>query len=224
MITVNVEVNRGRQRFSAAHELGHWLRDAGQVALLCQPESAFDSSGPNPETRANEYASELLLPRFMFEQRCANKPITFESVATLADAFQTSVTATAIRLVELGSFPAILVCTQGKKLWFRQGPEVPTSLWPHAPGKTTFAADVVRGTATSGSGNVYVDEWLSGAESRHSVHEDSCRIGDESVLTLLWWSARSRKLANEMKGVLLDDQIGVTTTKSPAVRPKFRRP
>ena len=106
----------------------------------------------------------------------------------VADAFQTSVTATAIRFVELGSFPAILVCTQGKKLWFHRGPAVPISLWPHTPGKTTFAADVVRGTAASGRGNVHVDEWLNGAESRHSIHEDSRRIGDESVLTLLWWT------------------------------------
>lgn len=53
IITVNQSTSRGRERFSAAHELAHWLRDAGEVALLCNPDSAFDeSSGVNNETRA----------------------------------------------------------------------------------------------------------------------------------------------------------------------------
>jgi len=38
IITVNKSPSRGRERFSAAHELAHWLRDAGEVALLCNPE------------------------------------------------------------------------------------------------------------------------------------------------------------------------------------------
>lgn len=188
VITVNAEVNRGRQRFSAAHELAHWLRDAGRVALRCDSESAFDeSSGPNPETRANAYACELLLPRFMFEERSARKPVTFESVSTLADSFQTSLTATAIRFVELGSFPAIVVFSHTNKFWFRRGADVPTSLWPQAPGEGTFAWDLLHGTGGNKGGSVDADEWLKGVPFRHSIHEDSCRVGPDSVLTLLWW-------------------------------------
>jgi len=189
VITVNAAANRGRQRFSAAHELAHWLRDAGQVALVCDPERAFDeSSGLNPETRANDYACQLILPRLMFEQRSVRMPMTFASVAALADTFQTSLTATAIRLVELGSFPAIVVGLFGDGLWFRRGPDVPTSLWPHPPGKPTFAWELLHGTGGNGRGNVYAHEWVQGAPFRHSIHEDSCRIGPDLVLTLLWWT------------------------------------
>jgi hypothetical protein len=35
IITVARSGSRGRERFSAAHELAHWLRDAGEIALLC---------------------------------------------------------------------------------------------------------------------------------------------------------------------------------------------
>lgn len=45
IITVNRSPSRGRERFSAAHELAHWLRDAGDVALLCNPDNSFDDSG-----------------------------------------------------------------------------------------------------------------------------------------------------------------------------------
>src|SRR5690348_15069164 len=36
IITVNSDSPRGRQRFSAGHELGHWMRDRGQIAFQCQ--------------------------------------------------------------------------------------------------------------------------------------------------------------------------------------------
>src|SRR5229473_6843228 len=35
IITVNADSRRGRQRFSAAHELGHWMRDRNQVGFSC---------------------------------------------------------------------------------------------------------------------------------------------------------------------------------------------
>ena len=35
VITVNSRSAEGRQRFSAGHELGHWMRDRGQSAFGC---------------------------------------------------------------------------------------------------------------------------------------------------------------------------------------------
>jgi hypothetical protein len=51
----------------------------------------------------------------------------------------------------------------------------------------TFANDLLKGSVgRSTSGQVYSDQWFSSAK-RHSIHEDSRRISDELVLTLLWW-------------------------------------
>ena len=190
IITVSRSMSRGRERFSAAHELAHWLRDAGDVALLCNPDSVFDeSSGGNRETRANDYAADLLLPRFMFSPRCEGKPMTLQTVRGLADIFTTSLTATAVRLVHLGSYPAAVVVSDAERIrWFRRGPDVPLLLWPHVPSRKTFAYDIARGTATSGADHVYVDEWFSGAVERHAVHEDSRRLTDDLVLSILWWT------------------------------------
>jgi hypothetical protein len=186
IITVNPSDSRGRERFAAAHELAHWLRDSG--VAFCNPEAAFDDSGvSNVETRANEYAADLLLPRFMFEPASKGRPLTFETASDLASLFDTSLMATAIRLVRYGSFPAVLVCSEnGKVRWFRRGTDVPESLWPRSPGRGTFAYDVGRGERAGASGDVYSDEWFKDLPDKHTVHEDSRRSGDW-VLSLLWW-------------------------------------
>jgi Zn-dependent peptidase ImmA (M78 family) len=190
IITVNRSTSRGRERFSAAHELAHWLRDAGSVALLCDPENGFDESGGfNRETRANDYAGDLLLPKSMFAPRGRDKSMTLRTVSQLADEFQTSLTATSLRLVQLGSFPAVVVVSDATRVrWFRRGPDVPESLWPRDPGRKTFAYDIARGKAESGEGSVYVDEWFTGAAERHSIHEDSRRLTQDLVLSMLWWT------------------------------------
>ena len=159
IITVTPSGNRGRERFSAAHELAHWLRDSG--VALCIPESAFDDSGgTSGETRANEYAADLLLPRFMFEPASKGRSMTLETSSRLAALFETSLTATAIRLVRYCSFPAVVVWSESAKLkWFRRGPGVPESLSPREPGRTTFAYDLARRTSETGQGQLYVDEW-----------------------------------------------------------------
>ena len=189
LIVVNSVSTISRRRFSAAHELGHWMRDAGKISLGCNPEELLGSADANPETRANHYASELLMPKYMFESRAKGRPITFETASALADVFRTSLTATSIRLIDCGSYPAMLVCCDAQRVrWFWRGTDVPRNLWPQTPGCLTFASELLGGASVSlpTSGSVYSDQWFSSVLP-HSVHEDSRRIGGELVLTLLWW-------------------------------------
>jgi hypothetical protein len=199
IITVNSNSLRERQRFSGAHELGHWMRDCGKVAFVCADRVfAAEWWEDNPEVRANRYAADLLLPPPMFSRRAKNKEITFATVRDLAKEFQTSLTATAIRLVELGSFPAMLVCYElGHRRWFTRGQDVPQILWPRSePGQSTVAYDLVHGKAmTSGPVDVYADGWFEIRNAdRYEVREDSVRISDRFVLSLLWWKDESQIL------------------------------
>ena len=88
IIVVNSESIPERKRFSAAHELGHWMRDAGTIGLGCSPESLIGNEGENAETRANRYASDLLMPQFMFKPRAKGRPITFETASFLKNVFR----------------------------------------------------------------------------------------------------------------------------------------
>ena len=98
IITVNEAASLARRRFSAAHELGHWLWDHGTIALACTEDSLTGEwSDETKERRANRYAADLLLPDFMVRPIVQDCDITFAMVDHLIDQFSTSFTATAIR-------------------------------------------------------------------------------------------------------------------------------
>ncbi len=189
IITINSSSNRGRQRFSIGHELGHWARDRGTIGLACDkrkmlPQRRFDDR----EHKANVYATDLLLPASLFVPRARGKEMTFNTVRPLADLFQMSLTSTAIRLVKLGSFPAILVYTEhdGCK-WSVKSDDLFFRVHD-APGKDSVANDLLKGrTVSAGPTDVPADEWIGGRRAgRYTVREHSIKVGD-GVLTLLWW-------------------------------------
>lgn len=193
-ITVDSRSRLERRRFSAAHELGHWMADRGKVSssFICQEKVfATEWSDDNPERRANRYAADLLLPKFMFEPRAKNQGVTFATVRSLATVFTTSLTATAIRLVEFGSFPAAIVCNElGGRRWFVVGSDVPRVLRIRdVPGAYTCAYDLLRGSpAAEGPTDVQADGWISHPNARrYTIREDSVPIGHGLVLSLLWW-------------------------------------
>ena len=144
------------------------MRDAGTIGLGCNPEALIGSGEVNAETRANRYASDLLLPKFMFEPRAMECPITFETASSLADVFQTSLTATSIRLIDYGSYPAMLVCSDVQRVrWFWRGAGVPRSLWPQSAGTMTFTNELLRGTSRGieTSGQICSDQWFASVGS-----------------------------------------------------------
>ena len=68
IITVDQRATTSRKRFSAAHELGHWMKHRGKVALVCNNEQLMCKwEGRDRESVANRYAAELLLPQYLFQ-------------------------------------------------------------------------------------------------------------------------------------------------------------
>lgn len=190
IIAVRKESPRPRQRFSGAHELGHWMCDRGRAAFACI-EKAFlrEWSRDNPETRANRYAADLLLPESLFRRDARGKEVTLATARELVDRYQASLTATTIRLVELGSFPAMVVCMeQGRRKWFVRGPDVPNSVWPvEKLQRDSLAYGLMEGGHTNGPVDVEASNWIDHPNAeRFPVSEDSVRSGD-FVLSLLWW-------------------------------------
>jgi hypothetical protein len=199
IITINVNSWRGRQRFSGGHELGHWICDRGQVAFKCDYETYVRGWwAVNPETRANRFASDLLLPLSMFQPRAHGLPVTFASVRKLADEFKMSLTSIAIRLVEHGGLPSMLVCNgPQKKEWFVASPEVKGRLWPVArPNQGSLAASLLNNVnEQKGSTDVRCDHWINHPRAEHYwIREDSLRLNEGTVLSLLWWEDEKQLL------------------------------
>lgn len=208
IISVNNSSSRGRQRFSVGHELGHWAWDRGKIAFSCDDRKfAGEWTGSDKESVANRYASDLLLPVHMFKPVANKKPVIFETVRALADSFQTSLTATAIRLVQHGSFPSMVLCSNaaGRK-WFVRSRELEeANLWPRRDlSQDSLAFDRLRGTkSATAPEDVDADAWIDHCDAGdYIVKEDSVKITPDLVLTLLWWKNES-----QLRG-LLDDSDG----------------
>lgn len=213
IITVNSRSTDERRRFSAAHELGHWMRDRGKIAFACTDRNFVREWGEeNPERGANRYAAALLLPPKMFKQAALTKAPTFATVKQLATVFCTSRTATAIRLVELTDLPAMIACYDtARRLWFSRSSTVPADFFPiQSLGSGSVATRLLNDAGAPEPGPTLVDanEWIERANSaRYSITEDSVRAGPGTVVSLLWWKDESQILDADGDG---DDETGMT--------------
>jgi hypothetical protein len=192
IITVNARSTIERRRFSGGHELGHWMRDRGTAAFRCDERMLVQEwSADNPEKRANRFASDLLMPPKMFRPLAEERPITFATVQELAQVFTTSLSATAIRLVEYGPYPAMLICnSQDERQWFVASSTVQNRLWPvDRPGQWTHASALLSGNARpQGPLNVRADQWIKNFRAdQYWIKEDSILWTGHTVLSLIWW-------------------------------------
>jgi Zn-dependent peptidase ImmA (M78 family) len=98
-IRVNERESRVRQRFTLAHELGHYAlghEDAPRDTL-----EAFSSRAVDPQERAaNQFAAELLMPSSAVAKLVQSG--SFKSVDELAKAFNVSNVAMTYRINNLG--------------------------------------------------------------------------------------------------------------------------
>jgi hypothetical protein len=84
------------------------------------------------EAVANRFASDLLLPPYLLKPIIIGlKSIEAKTVEQVANTFRASLTATAIKLVQLASTPSMVIChTRLGKKWHFPGPSVPRTWSP----------------------------------------------------------------------------------------------
>lgn len=108
----------------------------------------------------------------------------------LGKLFDTSLTATAIRLVESRHSPAVLVChgLEGRK-WFARSADVPDRWFPRGDlDSESFAFDLLfdQGREEAHPRLMGADAWFDRDEAqRYELREHSVRTGDDEILTLL---------------------------------------
>jgi hypothetical protein len=197
IITVNSNSAVERQRFSGGHELGHWMWDRGDLRLVACSDQAIERwSGNEKEIQANEFSASLLLPDFMFRPRAKDLPVTFSTVRKLSSVFRTSFTATAFKIVDIGMYPAALVCfSKSGRKWFRLGPDIPKWLFPTQElNKLSVAYELLEGgQITAEPTEMYSNIWFAHPSGRsHTLIEDSRMISQDTVLSLLWWKDQSQ--------------------------------
>ena len=105
-INVNARNSPTRQRFTIAHELGHYVYHRDLIGEGLDDDRAYRSTdagryhnkdiGPREETEANKFAASLLMPKHLIDQ-LLNEGL---SVPEMASRLQVSEQAMAIRLGE----------------------------------------------------------------------------------------------------------------------------
>lgn len=196
IIRVSDKVRRQRQRFSIGHELGHWCHHRRR-ALYCKPEDIGSLGAGKPTAKRTEekvadtYASNLLMPWKVFKPVAKQfKSLNFDTVTQVATAFETSLTATAIRLIDMDHTPALLVSygPKGRK-WFARSKSVPERWFPRDEvHRDSPSFDVLYGKAPESKmvRKIEADTWFDryGAD-RYEITEQTRRAPDGSILTLL---------------------------------------
>lgn len=118
VIGYNSKHTKTRQRFTVAHEMGHYVLDhpgemffdktLTQRAIVIKRDGRSSEGTDRHEVEANRFAAELLMPRQLVEKEVTkrlgkSKPVSAESlVKDLASLFEVSSQAMEFRLINLG--------------------------------------------------------------------------------------------------------------------------
>ncbi len=192
--------SEGFQRFSVAHELGHYFLP-GHVHQVIQngihvSRGGFVTNDPY-ELEADHFAAGLLMPEQPFRKEIDRREPGLAAIEAIADLCVASRTAAAIRYAEVGdAATAVIMSTGGvvdycfmseamkslpKLDWLRKGIKVPLGTVT-----ATLASDPRRVAAGERvKGEADVREWLGGPTSA-VVKEESLGLGAYGkVLTIL---------------------------------------
>ena len=115
IVVLNQNASSVRQMFSLAHEIGHLvLKRANHRNAGDEPDARYRANlsgqhGGAEEKLCDAIAAEILMPGDLFSERAVAMGQSLRNLPQWAEFFGTSITATAIRFVELVPAPCLLV-------------------------------------------------------------------------------------------------------------------
>ncbi len=116
LVNSNIQLDT-RKLFTAAHEIGH-------VILHMQAGNDFECNnsdlgrgGNSLEKEANQFASALLMPSFLIQKDIDRNDLSWQLVKNIAKNCQTSLEATARRIISLSKEPCALLIHKDGKPW-----------------------------------------------------------------------------------------------------------
>lgn len=139
--------NEGFQRFSVAHELGHYFLDGHMDHVLpndgIHTSHAGFSSGDPYEQEADNFAVGVLMPAKPFKKLMGRADLGLTDIESAREACKTSLTSTAIRYAELTDDAIAVILSTGRAIdycilsetmkslpeltWLKRGSPVPAN-------------------------------------------------------------------------------------------------
>jgi hypothetical protein len=151
-ILIREGLDLGKYRFNAAHEIGHFLLHATWSLKACTEEDfLLWKTGQEQEREADDFAVNLLLPKEMFIPKIEDGTPSFALISQVARDFETSLTFTASRYVELTECQCALVVSSKQGVeWFKVSQTFPG--WFEKRQRIdpdSHAYDVLQGTSSA---------------------------------------------------------------------------
>lgn len=113
--------NKGFQRFTVGHELGHYfleghpeeIQKTGNVHFS---RAGFSQGNNSIELEADHFSSGLLMPTHLVLNSLNNSIVGLEGILNLSEASQSSLTASAIRTASCCEYPIAIIVSSGKNI------------------------------------------------------------------------------------------------------------
>ncbi|MGO7611079.1 ImmA/IrrE family metallo-endopeptidase [Rhizobium ruizarguesonis] len=182
-----------RERFSIAHELGHWAMHRGETVACRSTDIGKFSKGNEVERAADQYAASLLMPWSLFKAECReHRRLDLKALKAVSAAFNTSQTATLIRMIDSDVYPTAIMISHGAggKKWHRAARGIPGYWFPKADlHSESFAFDLLHNANATDQGfprKIDADAWFDNwAAPKYQITEQSFRVPGEGVITIL---------------------------------------
>ncbi len=129
-------LDKGKKRFTAAHELGHFELHKGLVVNADTPYELCNwYQVGNHEKEANEFAAELLMPFNLFADECKNQKFKPALIDHLSNTFVVSRTSSILKFVKAGNHPVCVICTKDNKIkWWKMSAKMESAEHELVPG------------------------------------------------------------------------------------------
>lgn len=192
VITVSSGLSEAERRFAIAHEWGHYeVHPNNSFAGLCTGDDLrgnYLSSGLEQE--ANAFAAEFLMPRELAEPMCDVRKVSFMAVEAIAQRFQVSFTAAALRFVNLCPERVALVCSKDRCVsWCSTSSDFGHYI-PKGMKLSTWSLAIDlwdKGQVPAHPETVDASAWLERARDEEEIKEHAFALGSSgTVLSLLW--------------------------------------
>jgi hypothetical protein len=193
--------NQGFERFSVAHELGHYFLPDHPEEIIRgggahMSRAGFSEGGSSIELEADHFAAGLLMPDHLVRKTLGDSAVGLGGIRRLADDAGVSMTAAAIRAAECAQFPLCIIVSEGahvsyafpsdafkdlgSRIFLRKGERLPDSV------TASFNADPANVMAARQmTGECRLTDWFD-TDRNHRLDEEVVGLGSYGLtLTVL---------------------------------------
>jgi Zn-dependent peptidase ImmA (M78 family) len=198
IITVNSSINyQPKRNFVVAHEIGHFRLHRNLERIYSDTDKTLHEwykSGLH-ERQANDFASELLMPRKHFNKLVDKENLSIDLIRNTSLYFGTSLIATFLRYVNHGKFPLMVIFMENKKVkWKKYSVDFPFKfliLDSEVPAYTVAGDYFKNGVIEDQPEKVEAIEWFPEDyqikyKSDWKLWEQCFPVGHNSLVSCLW--------------------------------------